>query len=94
MSICNVTYLYNFFQTLNGKNNQKSGGLIIFITDGEFWCPDPPHGQPGYDIRNKKVIKRIEDTKVRIISVAIGLVKVHYVHQSVYFFYFFHLFIF
>ena len=79
-----MSYVCYFFQTLNGKNNEKSGGLMIFITDGEFWCPDPPHGQPGYDIRNKNVIKRIEDTKVRIISVAIGLVQV-YTPRNIYF---------
>ena len=54
--------------TLNGKNDESKGGAIIFITDGEFQCPD----HPNMNIDNKKVTDRIKKTKVRIITVAFG----------------------
>ena len=55
---------------LNGANdNIATGGAIIFMTDGKHDCKD---GHPGYDIDDPKVLNRIKETKVRIITVAFG----------------------
>ena len=53
---------------LNGANDDiATGGAIIFMTDGQQDCRSG-----GYDIDDPKVLNRIKDTKVRIITVAFG----------------------
>ena len=63
-SLKNSKTIHNFSQTLNGKNDQTHGGVILFITDGENYCSGRP------TLRSPDLKKRIEKTKVRIISVA------------------------
>ena len=64
LNLKNSKTIHIFSQTLNGKNDQTHGGVILFITDGENYC----NGRPT--LRSPDLKKRIEKTKVRIISVA------------------------
>lgn len=54
--------------TLNGEDDSSSGGVIVFITDGEQECD----GSWALDIDDPKVLNRVMKTKVRIITVAFG----------------------
>ena len=56
---------------LNGEEDDTQGGVIIFVTDGKQSCNG---GGEGSDINHSTVINRIKKTKVRIITVAFGLV--------------------
>ena len=60
-----------FQQVMNGKQDNTQGGALIFITDGKQDCDG------GIDIDDENVINRIIKTKVRIITVAFGLVTFH-----------------
>ena len=57
---------------MNGVQDNTQGGALIFITDGRQDCRDG-----GLDIDDEIVINRIIKTKVRIITVAFGLVTFH-----------------
>jgi hypothetical protein len=58
---------------MNGKQDNTQGGALIFITDGKQDCDG------GIDIDDENVINRIIKTKVRIITVAFGLVTFHFI---------------
>ena len=51
---------------MNGKDDTSTGGAIIFITDGQQSCNE--HNE--LTLTDEKVLKRVKDTKVRIITVA------------------------
>ena len=57
---------------MNGGQDNTQGGALIFITDGRQEC------NGGIDIEDENVINRIIKTKVRIITVAFGLVTFHF----------------
>ena len=57
---------------MNGGQDNTQGGALIFITDGKQDC------NGGIDIEDENVINRIIKTKVRIITVAFGLVTFHF----------------
>ena len=57
-----------FYQTLNGKHDETKGGVVILITDGMEDCRDPNE----LNIDDPRLINRVKNTKVRIITVAFG----------------------
>ena len=57
---------------MNGQQDITQGGALIFITDGKQDC------NGGIDIEDENVINRIIKTKVRIITVAFGLVTLYF----------------
>ena len=56
---------------MNGKDDTSTGGAIIFITDGDQSCDR--HDE--LKLTDKKVLQRVINTKVRIITVAFRFVN-------------------
>ena len=77
-------------QVMNGVQDDTQGGAIIFITDGQQQCQGGPDST---DIDDEALIDRIIRTKIRIITVAFGLVRhclnnYHFRCQKIYFYFF------
>ena len=53
-------------------NEETNGGVLIFLTDGqESSCDNDIDG----DITNPELLQRIEDRRVRIVTIAFGYYK-------------------
>ena len=74
-----LNWKYEILKILNGEEDSTQGGAIIFITDGLQQCDG---GGDGSDIGDQKVVDRIKDTKVRIITVAFGWVIYIKIYQN------------
>jgi hypothetical protein len=53
------------------EKGDATGGVILFVTDGEQDCRD---GDDKTDLNDAALLQRVKDSKARIITVAFGYI--------------------
>jgi hypothetical protein len=59
-----------FYQQVLKEKGDATGGVILFVTDGEQDCD----GQDKTDLNDAALLQRVKDSKARIITVAFGYI--------------------